>query len=62
MPKDCKNCNSETMDKYVSLIIEDEKLKGYVKLLETALDNKEELNKYLREEIDQLKIKLGGLE
>ena len=60
---DCTECEKELMSDYASLSIKHDRATAYNKLLLEALDIKEELNKMLRVEIEELQTKLKvGLE
>lgn len=51
----CMDCENDIVLKYSDLYIEYEKLKKYCDLIEKCLDTKEELNKVLREDNEQLR-------
>ena len=55
---DCKNCENDLMLKLSDAEIKCDKLQWYYDKLNKALDIKEELNKALREENEELKNKL----
>ena len=55
---DCKNCENDLMLKLSDAEIKCDKLQWYYDKLNMALDIKEELNKALREENEELKNKL----
>ena len=59
---DCKQCEKELISDYASLSIKYDRAMGYNKLLLEALDIKEELNKMLRVEIEELQTKLKTYE
>lgn len=54
----CLDCEKEIIQKYSDLYIEFEKLKNYYALIEKCLDIKEELNKVLREDNENLRYQL----
>lgn len=58
MKDECKDCENESLMKYADMAIKLENVQKYNKLLEKALDIKEELNKMLREENESLKARL----
>ena len=58
MKDKCKDCENESLMKYADMAIKLENTQKYNKLLEKALDIKEELNKMLREENESLKTRL----
>lgn len=59
---DCKNCENDLMLKLSDAEIKCDKLQWYYDKLNKALDIKEELNKALREENDELKNKIRILQ
>ena len=59
---DCKNCENNIMQTLAEAEIKLDRLERYYDLLNKALDIKEELNKTLREENQELKNKLRILE
>lgn len=54
----CLDCEKEIIQKYSNLYIEFERLKNYNALIEKCLDIKEELNKVLREDNENLRYQL----
>ena len=59
---DCKNCENNIMQTLAEAEIKLDRFERYYDLLNKALDIKEELNKTLREENQELKNKLRILE
>jgi len=59
--KDCKNCESELISQIADIGIENDKLRRINKIYEQCLDVKEELNKALREDNEELRSKLRTL-
>jgi hypothetical protein len=59
--KDCKNCESELISQIADISIENDKLRRINKIYEQCLDVKEELNKALREDNEELRSKLRTL-
>lgn len=57
----CAECQESAIQDYADLRIKFDRTMNYNKLLLQALDNKEELNKFLRIEIDELQTKLKVL-
>ena len=55
---DCKECEKELILDYADLSIRFDRTCNYNKLLIQALDIKEELNKMLRTEIEELQTRL----
>ena len=62
MKKNCKECESDIMDKYADMAIKYERVKEQVRILEECLDTKEKLNEFYRQEIEELKTKLACFE
>lgn len=58
---DCKNCENDLMLKLSDAEIKCDKLQWYYDKLNKALDIKDELNKALREENEELKNKIRSL-
>lgn len=58
----CIDCENETLQKYAETKIRCDKLEWWYKVLNKALDVKEELNQALREENELLKNKLRSEE
>lgn len=59
MSKNCKECENDLMLRCSDLAIKCAKLQKYNNLLEKCLDTKEELNKVLREDNEELRNKLA---
>ena len=59
---DCKECEKELISDYADLSIKFDRACNYNKLLLEALDIKEELNKMLRNKIEELQTKLKARE
>lgn len=59
---DCSNCENDLMLKLADVKIKCDRLQWYYDKLNMALDIKEELNKALREENEELKNKIRGLQ
>lgn len=62
MKKNCKECESETMDKYADIAIKYDRAQEQIKLLTECMDIKEKLNEFYRQEIEELKVKLACYE
>ena len=55
MKKNCKECESDIMDKY-------DRAQEQIKLLTECMETKEKLNEFYRQEIEELKVKLAYYE
>ena len=62
MKKNCKECESDIMDKYSDIVIKYDRAQEQIKLLTECMDTKEKLNEFYRQEIDELKVKLAYYE
>jgi hypothetical protein len=59
MTKNCKECESDIMDKYSDIAIKYDRAQEQIKLLTECMDTKEKLNDFYRQEIEELKVKLA---
>lgn len=58
MTKDCTICEHDSLMRVAELEIENERLRDWKYLLEKSLENEQELNKFLREDNEELENKL----
>lgn len=62
MKKNCKECESDIVDKYADIAIKYDRAQEQIKLLTECMDTKEKLNEFYRQEIEELKVKLACYE
>lgn len=58
MTRNCKECESDIMDKYADLEIKYERALQHILILNECLDVKEKLNEFYRQEIEELQNKV----
>ncbi len=62
MTKNCKECESDIMDKYSDIAIKYDRAQQQIKRLTECMNVKEKLNEFYRQEIEEMKTKLAFYE